>query len=152
MIYLIVLLVVATAASGGIFKPGQWYEALRKPGWTPPNWVFPVVWTTLYIMIAIAGWLVWEQAGFGLAFILWLLQLVANFLWSALFFGMRRMDLALIDSLLMWVLIAAFIVVALPLSVWAAVLFIPYLAWVTVAAMLNRAVMRLNPETVASTR
>ena len=152
MIYVLVLLVVATAMSGAVFKPGAWYETLEKPGWTPPNWAFPVVWTTLYVMIAIAGWLVWRQAGFSLALVLWFLQLAVNALWSALFFGMRRMDLALIDALVLWLLVAAFILVASPLSVWASVLFLPYLAWVTVAALLNRAVMRLNPETVASAR
>ncbi|MEM9106323.1 MAG: TspO/MBR family protein [Pseudomonadota bacterium] len=152
MVYLIVVLVIITAMSGGIFKPGDWYETLAKPNWTPPNWAFPVVWTTLYVMIAIAGWLVWREAGMSLAFVLWLLQLVTNFLWSALFFGMRRMDLALLDSLVMWLLIAAFIVLALPLSIWASVLFLPYLVWVSVAAVLNRTVMRMNPDAVTSAR
>ncbi|MCR9136227.1 MAG: tryptophan-rich sensory protein [Alphaproteobacteria bacterium] len=145
MIYVFIIMVVVTAASGAIFKPGAWYESLAKPSWTPPNRVFPMVWTTLYIMMVIAAWLVWRQAGMSAAIVLWGLQLVANLLWSALFFGMRRMELALIDALILWVLVAAFIVVALPHAVWASVLFIPYLCWVTIAVLLNFTIRRLNP-------
>lgn len=94
---IIVLLVFATASSGAIFKPGDWYASLERPDWTPQNWVFPVVWTVLYIMIALAGWLVFSAGGFGLAMMIWGAQLVLNAAWSWLFFGMRRMDLALID-------------------------------------------------------
>lgn len=145
MIYVFIVMVIITAASGAIFKPGDWYRGLEKPSWTPADWVFPVVWTTLYIMIIIAAWLVWREAGMSVAIAIWMLQLVANLLWSALFFGMKRMDLALIDCLILWLLVAAFILAALPHSVWASILFIPYLIWVTVAAFLNFTVQRLNP-------
>lgn len=60
-----VLLIVAVAGSGAMFKPGIWYESLAKPDWTPPNWLFPVAWTLLYLMIAIAGWMVWQKVGFS---------------------------------------------------------------------------------------
>lgn len=145
MIYMFIVMVIITASSGAIFKPGEWYQGLKKPAWTPDDWVFPVVWTTLYIMMVISAWLVWRQAGMSVAIALWVLQLLANLLWSALFFGMKRMDLALIDAMILWVLVAAFIVAALPHAVWASVLFIPYLCWVTIAVLLNFTIRRLNP-------
>ncbi len=148
---IIIVLVFATAMSGAIFKPGPWYETIKKPSWTPPNWVFPVVWTTLYIMIGIAGWLVWREVGVSFAMVLWALQLILNALWSALFFGLRRMDWAFVDSVALWLAVAAFIIVAFPISAWAAVLFVPYLVWATIAAVLNRAVWRLNEETAPAT-
>jgi len=140
-----VLIVVLTACSGVFFQPGDWYETLRKPSWTPPNWAFGPVWTALYIMIAIAGWLVWSAQGFGIAMLFWCLQLVFNGLWSFFFFGRRRMDVAFVDALLMALSIVGFIVTAWTVSTPAALLFIPYLAWVLTAAALNRAVWRLNP-------
>ena len=139
------LLMVVTGTSGAFFQPGEWYRGLRKPGWTPPNWLFGPVWTALYVMIAIAGWLVWRNAPAGTAIWLWGLQLVVNFCWSALFFGMRRMDLAFYDVVLLWLLIAAFIVAAAPISLTASLLFVPYLIWVTIAGTLNWTVWRMNP-------
>lgn len=141
----IILSVVAMAATGAAFKPGDWYAALDKPGWTPPDWMFPVVWTTLYVMIVIAGWLIWEQAGWTLAMGFWALQVILNSAWSWLFFGMKRMDLAFVDVSLLWLGIVGFIVTAWPLSTLAAGLFLPYLLWVTVAAALNLKVWRMNP-------
>lgn len=143
---LIALLVMATASTGALFKPGAWYEGLAKPSWTPPKWAFPVVWTILYVMIGFAGWLVLEAAGpASTAFILWVVQLLLNAAWSWLFFGRRRMDQALIDVSALFVSILAFMVAAFPLSPTATLLFVPYAIWVATAAMLNRAVMKLNP-------
>jgi len=140
----IVLLVFLTAASGAFFKPGPWYETLNKPWWTPPGWAFPTVWTVLYIMIAYAGWVVWTKAGLSLPMVLWGVQLVLNGAWSYFFFGRQRMDLALVDVGLLWLAIAGFIVAAWPVSQLAALLFVPYLAWVSTAALLNYSVLRLN--------
>jgi len=133
------------ACTGAIFKPGSWYAALAKPSWTPPNWMFPVVWSILYLFIAIAGWLTWQQAGWSLALGFWIVQLVLNGAWSWLFFGLRRMDLAFLDVMLLWSCIVAFIVLAWPISTTAAFLFMPYLLWVSIAATLNRTVWRMNP-------
>ncbi len=143
-------IVVLTAVSGAIFKPGPWYLTLNKPSWTPPDWAFPVVWSILYLMIAVSGWLVWIEAGWTLALMLWLGQLVLNGAWSWLFFGRRRMDLALADVALLWIGILAFIIVAWPISTLAALLFLPYLLWVSVAGLLNLTVWRLNPTASAS--
>ncbi len=140
-----VLAVIVVASTGAIFKPGAWYTTLAKPSWTPPNWAFPVVWSILYLFMAIAGGLVWQQAGWSWALVFWIAQLLLNGAWSWLFFGLRRIDLALGDVTLLWLCIAAFILFAWPLSSTAAILFLPYLAWVSIAAALNLTVLRLNP-------
>ena len=109
-----------------------------------------MVWTILYIGIGYAGWLVWNEAGLGLAMIVWGAQLVLNAAWSWLFFGCRRMDQAFMEVLVLWASIALFIVLAWPISQLAAYLFMPYLLWVTIAATLNRVVWRMNPDEVPS--
>ncbi|MGF1503286.1 MAG: TspO/MBR family protein [Paracoccaceae bacterium] len=136
------------AMSGAFFAPGEWYENLRKPSWNPPNWVFPVVWMVLYGMIAAAGYLVWITAEPGAAFwpmVVWGLQLVLNAAWSPLFFGLKRPDLGMVGVIALWLGVAANIAVFWPVSVIAALLLVPYLVWVTIAAALNYQVMRLNP-------
>jgi len=140
------LLTFAAASTGAIFKPDTWYKNLNKPRWTPPNIVFPIVWTLLYIMIAAAGWLVWREPNNGLALAFWALQWVFNASWSWLFFGRRRMDLGFADICLLWASAAGFILAAWPVSPLAALLFVPYLIWVSIAAALNLTVWRLNAE------
>ncbi|MEL6375444.1 MAG: TspO/MBR family protein [Pseudomonadota bacterium] len=139
-------LVFAAAMSGALFMPGAWYAGLNKPSWTPPNWLFAPAWSVLYIMIAFAGYYVWQAAGFGLALALWGAQLVFNAAWSYFFFGRKAMRLALIDSVLMLASIVAFIVVTWSISPIAAMLFLPYLAWVTFATVLNYAMIQYNPQ------
>lgn len=146
----IVALVFAMATTGAAFKPGDWYKTLQKPSWNPPDWVFPVVWSLLYLMIAAAGWLVWEIAGWTSAMVIWGVQVIFNGAWSWLFFGRRRMDLALVDVTLLWLSIVAFIFLAWPISSLAALLFVPYLVWVTIAAALNLTVWRMNPEAASA--
>lgn len=139
------LIVTAGAAvTGARYMPGEWYKTLAKPSWTPPDWLFGPAWTLLYIAIAIAGWLVWRERGVGLVLAIWVVQLVLNAAWSYLMFGLHRIDLALIDSVLMLIAIVAFIVAAWPVSQTAALLFVPYLAWVGFATALNYTILRLN--------
>lgn len=138
----------ATALTGARFKPGDWYEGLAKPSWRPPNWLFAPVWTVLYLMIAVAGWLVWRKAGLAGAWLplaVYALQLVLNGAWSPLVFGLHRLDLGFADIVLVWLSVAATIVVFVPVSTAAALLLLPYLAWATFAGALNFAVWRLNP-------
>lgn len=144
---LMVFFVVCTAAasSGAMFAPGPWYDSLQKPSWTPPQWVFPVVWTTLYVMIAIAGWLVWRKQGLSPLLWVWVAQLVLNAAWSAIMFGAHSIGGALVELILLWLSVALFIVMAWQPVNTAALLFLPYLAWVTTAGFLNLAVYRLNP-------
>jgi benzodiazapine receptor len=141
-----ILLVVCAASSGAFFRPGEWYRALRKPRWTPPNWLFGPVWSVLYVMIAIAGWLVWSEQPGSLAMWIWGAQLVVNGTWSGVFFGMRRMDLGFYDIGLLWLLVAGFIVAAASVSATASLLFVPYLVWVSIAGALNWTVWRMNTQ------
>lgn len=140
-----VVLAGAAASSGALFKPGPWYDTLRKPGWTPPSWVFPVVWTPLYVMIALSGWFAWSAAGLvAVPFLIYALQLLLNAGWSAVFFGLRRPDLAFGELVALWLSIAATIAAFAPLSTTAAWLLAPYLVWVSIAGALNLSVWRLN--------
>ncbi len=138
------VLVALTAWTGTTFLPGPFYEALQKPAWTPPNEVFPPVWAALYVMIALAGWIVWRAQGLGLALWVWLVQLALNGGWSWLMFGRKQIDFALIDIGLLWLAILAFIVVAWRVRPTASLLFAPYFLWVSYAVALNFELWRLN--------
>ncbi|HUD43535.1 MAG TPA: TspO/MBR family protein [Dokdonella sp.] len=146
---LIFLVLVALAAAGGIgFRPDAWYAALNKPSWNPPSWLFSPVWTTLYVLIAIAGWRVWCASGAGdirrLALALWIGQWIGNALWSWLFFGLHQPVWAMIDIAAMLVLVLAFIAVTWRFERVAAWLFLPYALWLAFAASLNGAIVQLN--------
>ncbi|OZA18985.1 MAG: sensory protein TspO [Rhodobacterales bacterium 17-64-5] len=135
----------AASATGALFPTGPWYAALRKPSWTPPNWLFPVAWTSLYLLMsaAAARAAVVEGAGFGLA--LWSVQIAFNTLWTPVFFGLKRMRAALVPMAGLWLSVTATCVVFFTLDFWAGLMFVPYVAWVTVAGALNLAMVRLNP-------
>ena len=139
------VLTASAAITGGFFAPGPWYFDLNKPSWTPPGWAFPVVWTILYVMIAIAGWRAYQAQGLGLLIAVWGLQLVLNAGWSWIMFGKKRIGWALVDAGGMWVSIAAFIALAWNASPISAQLFLPYLLWVTIAFVLNLRILQLNP-------
>ncbi len=126
----------------------DWYPTLNKPAWNPPPWIFGPVWTTLYVMMAVAAWLVWKTdmrfSGVRVALILFFIQLALNCLWSFLFFGARNPGWALIDIVLL--------LMSLLLTTWAffsqskraGVLMLPYLAWVGFATFLNFTIWQLN--------
>ena len=139
-----VAIVAIAAIFGSRYMPGPWYAALNKPSWTPPNWLFGPVWTVLYIMIAVAGWRVWRAGGLALALVIWLFNVAVNGLWSYLMFGQHNIGLALVDISAVWLSIVAFIVFARPIDRIAALLFVPYLVWVTYASALNTALWHLN--------
>lgn len=134
------------ACSGAVFRPGAWYEGLAKPAWTPPDWAFPAVWSVLYLLNAVSGWLVWQAAGVAAAGALgvYALSLILNASWSAIFFGLRRMDLGLVNVALLWLSIIAVAALFWPFSPLAAALQLPYLVWVTIASALNLTVLRMN--------
>jgi len=137
----------AAAGTGALFSPGAWYEALNKPSWTPPNIVFPLVWTSLYILMALAAWNVWRRGGWrarALPLALFLIQLVFNAAWSWLFFGQHRIDLALLDLIVLWVLVAATAIAFWKASALSGALLVPYLAWASFAGALNYSIWRLN--------
>jgi tryptophan-rich sensory protein len=144
-LFLFLLLAVGGGlAIGYLNPPGTWYTHLVKPGFTPPGWVFAPVWTTLYILIAIAGWRVWRRDRHGPAMKLWWGQIGLNFLWSPVFFSAHRIAAALAIVALLFVAIAAFIVTAWRRDLVAASLFVPYAAWVALATALNAAILVLN--------
>jgi translocator protein len=141
------LLSFAAAAFGSLFQPGEWYAQLRKPAWNPPNWIFGPVWTALYTMMAVAAWLVWSRGGFAAQRVplgLFLLQLLFNTAWSALFFGLRNPGLAFAEIILLWLAIIGTLIAFWNAHRVAAVLLLPYLAWVTFAAVLNFTLWQLN--------
>ena len=138
----------AAATVGSRFRPGEWYASLVKPAWNPPNAVFAPVWTLLYAFMGIAAWLVWRQAGFrgaGAALGLFLVQLALNALWSYLFFGIHRPDLAFFEIVVLWLAILATLVLFWRVTAPSGILLLPYLAWVGFAAFLNFTLWRLNP-------
>jgi tryptophan-rich sensory protein len=137
-------LVVVAAQLGATYQPGAWYQGLAKPVFTPPSWLFPIAWTTLYVMIGLAGYFAWKADGLGAAVGVWLLQLILNAAWSYVMFGRHDIGLALADIAALWLSIAAFIWLTWNRSRIAAMLFVPYLAWVSFAAVLNFEVWRLN--------
>jgi translocator protein len=122
----------------------EWYPTLVKPSWTPPAWLFGPVWTTLFVMMAIAAWLVWKAGNSKGALILFGAQLALNMAWSFLFFGARSPGLGLIDIVLLWLAIAATIFAFAMRSRVAAFLMVPYLMWVSFATALNAAIFMLN--------
>jgi translocator protein len=143
LLLFLVLVVGGGLAIGYITLPGEWYAGLVKPSFNPPNWIFAPVWTVLYILIAIAGWRVWDhEVTTPQQF--WWAQLVLNFLWSPSFFGFQQMGLALIVIVLLLIAIIGFIRVTWDSEQISALLFVPYLLWVTFAALLNASLWMLN--------
>ena len=134
------------AGIGGIGVTGTAaeYQSLDQPSWAPPSWLFGPVWTILYVMIAVAGWLVWRHAGWTPALGVYAVQLVLNAAWTPIFFGFGRPGLALVDIVVLWVLIGATIYLFRPISRTAAWLLVPYWAWVTFATALNAAIWQAN--------
>ncbi len=144
------LVAFAAAVIGGraSVNAASFYAPLVRPAWAPPGWLFGPVWTVLYLMMAIAAWLVWRErgrAGARTALSLWVVQLAANALWSWLFFAWRRGALAFGEVLLLWVLVALTLVAFWRIRPLAGMLLLPYLLWVGFATALTFAVWRLNP-------
>ena len=131
-------------AIGFLTAPGDWYAALAKPAFNPPNWLFGPVWTALYVLIAVAGWRTFVDDRGSWPMRLWWTQLVLNFLWSPVFFAAHRIGLALLVIALLLAAVLAFIVSSWRRDRAAASLFAPYAAWVAFASALNGAIWLLN--------
>lgn len=137
----------AVAGIGGLATSPSipnWYAGLAKPSWTPPGWLFGPVWSVLYLSMAVAAWLVWRKGNAVMPLALFAVQLTFNAAWSWLFFGLHNPGMAFIDIVLLWAAIVATTIVFWRRSLVAGLLFVPYLAWVSFAAVLNFAVWRLN--------
>ncbi|WP_022705809.1 tryptophan-rich sensory protein TspO [Paracoccus zeaxanthinifaciens] len=144
-LFLVFLLASAAAATTGIvFKPGAWYDGLRKPGFTPPKWAFPVAWTAIYLLSAYAASRIAPLPGAGMALALWAAQIALNTLWTPLFFGAHRMALAMVCMLTLLVTVLAMTLAFWRLDWLSGLMILPYLGWLVVAAGLNWRIWRDN--------
>jgi tryptophan-rich sensory protein len=125
----------------------SWYLTLNKPSWNPPSWLFGPVWTTLYVLMGIACFLIWksEHPRKKQVLTLYFLQFFLNFLWSPAFFGAQNPMLGILVIIPMWASILACIIFFRKINGWAAVLMVPYLLWVSFATALNATIWYLNP-------
>lgn len=142
--FLAAVAVVAVVGALAAGSAGQTYRDLELPPFAPPSWLFGPVWSVLYVMIGVAGWLLWRARGWDGALSLWAAQLVLNLAWTPLFFAGARYGWALVDIVLLALAVAALIALAWRRSRAAAWLLAPYLAWVAFATALNSAIVRLN--------
>ena len=149
-LFAFIILCLAVSAGGGAITATSvdtWYQALEKPPFNPPNWVFAPVWTALYILMGIAAWRVWRLRSFEAtlkAFAVFGVQLCLNLAWSFLFFGLQRTDLALVEIVILFCAIITNTIMFWRIERLAGLLFVPYVAWVTYATMLNASLWLLN--------
>jgi benzodiazapine receptor len=149
IVWMAVIFAAAALGSVASMQAGAFYTQLVRPQWAPPAGIFGPVWTVLYVLMAIAAWLVWRVDGFRAArtaLTLFLVQLAVNALWSWLFFAWHRGALALADIVLLFGLIVATIIAFWRIRPLAGALLVPYLLWVSFATALNYATWRLNPQ------
>ena len=145
------LISFAAAGIGGLAsaRAGDFYATLSRPSWAPPSSVFGPVWTVLYILIGVAAWLVWKKGGFAAArgaLSLFVAQLLANALWTWIFFAWREGALAFVEILILWVMIAGTVLLFWRVSRLGAALLLPYLAWVSFATALTFSIWQRNPQ------
>ena len=140
--------VAVLGAGGALTRLGPWYVSLRKPSWQPPGWVFPAVWNTIGVLTVWSAAAAWKRADTRTrrttVIALFAANGVLNTLWSGLFFTAERPDWALVEVVPLWLSIAALIGGLAPFAPLSAILLVPYLLWVTIAAVLNGEIVRLN--------
>ncbi|MGO4513736.1 tryptophan-rich sensory protein [Bradyrhizobium sp. MOS001] len=140
----VIAVVGAGFAIGMLNPPGQWYAALSKPSFNPPNYIFGPVWSVIYLLIAVAGWRVWAAQGEAIGKFNWSAQMVLNFAWSPIFFTIHSTKGALIVIVAMLLTILAFIAYQWSRDRLSALLFAPYALWVSFATILNASIVILN--------
>ncbi|MDZ4796109.1 MAG: TspO/MBR family protein [Bacteroidota bacterium] len=146
-----IIIPVAIGATAGFFTTtgvGSWFQTINKPSWNPPSWIFGPVWTTLYILMGIALFLVWKSDASEVqkktAILLFAVQLVLNFCWSFIFFNQEQPGWAFVEIVVMWVAILLTIFAFGNISKTAAWLLVPYISWVSFATILNYTIWKLN--------
>ena len=145
-----ILICLAVGGIGSIFTSSSvstWYTTLNQPSFNPPNWVFAPVWNILFILMGYAWYLIWQSKKTKqrrIAILIFILQLLLNILWSALFFGARNPLYALIEIFILWIVICITIIAFWKINKTAGILLLPYIAWVTFATILNFAYVLLN--------
>lgn len=146
--WLVLTFAAAAIGAAASVNAGAFYAQLVRPSWAPPAWLFGPAWAVLYALMGVAAWRVWCSNGYRAAagaLNLFVIQLLINASWSWLFFAWRRGALAFADILILWVLVLGTIVAFWRINALAAVLLIPYVAWITFAAALNWSIWRMNP-------
>lgn len=150
-LFIAIAIPLAVGFTSGFFTitgVGSWYQTIDKPSWNPPNWIFGPVWTTLYILMGIALFLVWKsdaQAPLKKAAItLFAIQMTLNFFWSLIFFNQHQVGWALVEIIAMWIMILLTIFAFARVNNTAAWLLVPYISWVSFAAILNYTIWKLN--------
>jgi translocator protein len=145
-----VVTVITAGIGGWLTDTGPWYRSLKTPAWKPPDWAFGPIWMVILTLAAVSAAMAWEaaegapglQRGIALAF---LLNAALNVLWNVCYFTLKRPDWALIEVAFLWLSVAALIVLIWPVQSTAALMLVPYLVWVAIASVLNRAVVKMNP-------
>jgi translocator protein len=151
---IIISIAIPLAAGGlsGFFTTSEipdWYQTITKPSWNPPSWIFAPVWTTLYLLMGIALYLVWKNESVEAsikrsAIILFAVQLILNFFWSLIFFKQHQIGWAFAEIITMWVFVLLTIFAFAKVNTTAAWLLVPYICWVSFASILNYTIWKLN--------
>ncbi len=144
--WIIITLAVGLAA-GMVSRPDVWYDALSKPVWNPPGWIFAPVWIVLYVLMGAAAGLIWQRRAISqstLALNFYVIQLILNIIWPLIFFGMRNPGLAFAEICLLWIAIVATLFAFWRVYRPASFLLMPYFLWVSFAAVLNLTIWRMN--------
>ncbi|WP_322890959.1 MULTISPECIES: tryptophan-rich sensory protein TspO [unclassified Yoonia] len=145
LFFLFLAATFAAGSTGAMFPTGAWYKSLNKPTWVPPDWAFPVAWTSIYLLISFAGARVAVIDGNAYAMAFWAIQIAFNALWTPVFFGLRRLKGSLPIIAGLWLAVLGCTITHFQLDFWAGLAFVPYLLWVTIATALSIAMVRLNP-------
>jgi translocator protein len=147
-----IVIVFLAGAVGTVYTLKEittWYVSLAKPSWTPPNWAFGPIWSTLYVLMGISLFLVWREGldrkDVRIAILVFAVQLVLNVVWSLVFFATHNIFGGLVLVILLWISILVNIIVFYRISKPAGLILIPYLIWVSIASYLNYSVFLLNP-------
>lgn len=139
-----IMVTFCAPAIGVLTLPGSWYASLNKPAWNPPACIFGPVWTFLYLIMAVAAWLVWKRAGWKSTVWLYLIQLALNAAWTPIFFGAHELGWALAEIIALWIAILVTLIAFLSVNRMAGLMLAPYLAWVSFATFLNFTLWRMN--------
>lgn len=146
---LFLLATLGVGATASLFTEPSiptWYAGLAKPSFNPPNWVFAPVWTTLYVVMAVAAWRVWRRTGLkDIALYAFWVQLFLNFCWSGIFFALHQPGMALVELAALDLALAATLALFWTRDRLAGLMMAPYLAWSCFATLLNYEIWRLNP-------
>ena len=144
------LCTIVASSAGFVFPLGDanpWYATLVDPSFAPPNWLFGPVWTVLYLLMATSAWKIMTDGALryqNIAISLWALQLALNTIWTPIFSGAQNLEIAFYYIVALWVTILSYIIVSWRVNRWASIMFMPYLAWVSFASVLNYAYWQLN--------